>query len=143
MEEESQIKPKEVRKNKKSYALVKIKAFGLALFTLAVCLGILFGYAQITQIKMEVTKLDKEIAELKKYRTDISLELEKIKESGWIEKEAETKLGMRYPTDEQIVYISVEDNNIQNDKFEESNRKEKLAFLNLFSNLTSKISNIF
>lgn len=145
MEEENIIspKPKEVKKNKKSNALVKMKAFGLALFTLIVCLGVLFGYAQITQIKMEVTKLDKEITELKKHKTDISLELEKIKESGWIEQEAEAKLGMSYPTDEQIVYISVEDNSVQNDKNEEQNGKDRIAFLSLFNYLTSKISNKF
>lgn len=91
---------------------------------------------------MELAKLDKEITQLKKHRLDISLDLEKIKESGWIEKEAETRLGMMYPTDEQVLYISVNEHDM-NSNIEEVNKEKKLAFINLFSNIASKISDKF
>lgn len=129
-------------KNRKSNSLLKVKVFGLALLTLVICLGVLFGYAQMTQIKMEVSKLDKEIAELKKHKVDISLELERIKESGWIEKEAEDRLGMIYPSDDQIVYISVMDNDFDS-SVEEAIREEELGFVRLFSNMVSKLSDKF
>lgn len=129
-------------KNRKSNSLLKVKVFGLALLTLVICLGVLFGYAQMTQIKMEVSKLDKEIAELKKHKVDISLELERIKESGWIEKEAEDRLGMIYPSDDQILYISVMDNDFDS-SVEEAIREEELGFVRLFSNMVSKLSDKF
>lgn len=133
-------KNKHIRKNNFS---LKLKAFGIALLTLFVCLGVLIRYAQMTQIKMEVSKLDKEISELSKHKIDISLELEKIKESGWIEGEAEKRLGMVYPTNEQIVYVSVNVNdNIDNNAIEE-NKTEKLGILKLFSSAVSKLSNKF
>ncbi len=142
VEERQNVTTKEVKQSKKSNSKLKIKAFGFALLTLVVCLGVLFGYAKITQIKMELAKLDKEITQLKKHRLDILLDLEKIKESGWIEKEAETRLGMMYPTDEQVLYISVNEHDM-NSNIEEVNKEKKLAFINLFSNIASKISDKF
>lgn len=146
IEDNNVIADEKVKQIKKSNSSFKVKIFGLALLALIICLGVLFRYAQITQIKMEVSKLDKEIIELKKHKVDISLELERIKESGWIEKEAESRLGMVYPTDEQIVYIAVNDNDIYSitsNSAEEINGKEGLDFLKLFSNLVGKISNKF
>ncbi|SCG83204.1 cell division protein FtsL [Proteiniborus sp. DW1] len=144
VEESQKVSTKRVKQSKKSNSNLKIKAFGFALLTLAICLGVLFGYAKITQVKMEILKLDNEIVQLKKHRLDISLDLEKIKESGWIEAEAESRLGMMYPTDEQIVYVSVNGYDIDNNNnIEEVNREEKLTFVNLFNNLASKISDKF
>lgn len=135
---------KKLKPCRKSNFSLKLKAFGIALLTLFICLGVLFRYAQMTQIKMEVSKLDKEINELSKHKTDISLELERIKESGWIEGEAESKLGMVYPAKDQIVYISVNmnDNNIGINTIEED-KSEKLGILKLFSSAVSKLSNKF
>lgn len=138
IKETKKVKP--IRKNNFS---LKLKAFGIALLTLFICLGILIRYAQMTQIKMEVSKLDKEISELSKHKIDISLELERIKESGWIEREAETRLGMMYPTNNQIVYVSVDDNYIDKDNIIEEEEPGNLAFLKLFSNVVGKISNKF
>lgn len=144
VEDRSVVTTKEVKqsKNRKTNSLLKVKVFGLALLTLVICLGVLFGYAQMTQIKMEVSKLDKEIVELRKHKVDISLELERIKESGWIEKEAEDRLGMMYPADEQIVYISVIDKDLDSN-LEEVTIEEELGFVKLFSNMISKLSDKF
>jgi len=144
VEDRNVIATKEVKKIKrrKNNSLLKVKFFGLALLTLFICLGVLFGYAQITQVKMEVSKLDKEIVELKKHKVDISLELERIKDSGWIEKEAEDRLGMIYPEDEQVIYLSVLDHDI-NISPREVGMEEKLGFIKLFSNMISKISDKF
>lgn len=135
---------KKVKPSRKSNFFLKLKAFGIALLTLFVCLGILIRYTQMTQIKMEVSKLDKEISELNKYKTDISLELERIKESGWVEEEAEKRLGMVYPTNEQIVYVSVNvnENNIENKAIEE-HKTGKLDVFKLFSSAVSKLTNKF
>ncbi len=133
-----------VKKIKKTNSSLKIKVFGMALLILAVSLGVLFRYAQMTQIKMEVSKLDKQINELNKHKTDISLELDRIKESGWIENEAQNRLGMIYPHNEQIVYVSVDMNDVDNDINKNTVKEDKtgnLAFLKLFSNVVSKISN--
>ncbi|SDY43969.1 cell division protein FtsL [Proteiniborus ethanoligenes] len=131
---------KKVTQNKKSNSSAKIKFFAVAFLILFVCLGVLFRYAQITQIKMEISKLEKDIKTLNKHKVDISLDLERIKESGWIEKEAETRLGMIYPTNEQVVYIAVNSYDIDSGiKVEE--KSEKLGFLKLFSNVIGQISN--
>lgn len=134
-------KTKKVAQNKKNNFSAKIKFFAFAFLALFICLGVLYRYAQITQIKMEVSKLENEIKSLSKQKVDMSLDLERIKESGWIEKEAETRLGMTYPTNEQIIYITVNDY-IDNSIIVEDNT-EKLAFIKLFSNLIGKISNKF
>lgn len=132
---------KKVKQVKKNKTMIKLKIFGVAFLALLTCLGILFRYAQMTQIKMEVSNLDKEIEELNKYKTDISIQLEEIKESGWIEKEAEEKLGMVYPSSDQIIYISVKDN-FSEDNYEDNVTKE-VGIFKLFSNLVTKVSNKF
>lgn len=137
---------KETKKNnhnRKSNFSLKLKLFGIALLTLFVCLGVLIRYAQMTQIKMEVTKLDKEISELSKHKTDISLELEKIKESGWIEKEAESRLGMVYPTNEQVVFVSVNLNNEIDNNIAKEEKTVELGIFKLFTSAVNKLANMF
>lgn len=141
--DEKQHKPlRKNKKNTKSNAAIKVKLFASALMLLCVCLSVLLRYAYITQIKFDVSQLDREITNLQSEKQDLLLELDKIKESGMIEFEAQSKLGMVYPSDEQVVYVSL--NNIDEKNVNEDSVEEKsFIFLKSFNSFLDKISNMF
>lgn len=88
----------------------KLKLFTSAIIILVLCMFVLLGYADITKTRLEITKLESEKIELEKEREDLTTELDRVKSSIKIEEDAKTKLGMDYPTEDQIVYLSVDDN---------------------------------
>jgi cell division protein FtsL len=105
------------RKNtsKKSNSKNKLQFIASAIIALMICLLILYRYAHITQLRLEITQLESQKIELEKEKQDLLAELDRVKSSSKIEEDAKIKLGMDYPTDEQIVYISM-DENVQDDK---------------------------
>ncbi|MGF7058804.1 hypothetical protein [Brassicibacter mesophilus] len=141
--DEKQHKPlRKNKKNTKSNTAIKVKLFASALMLLCVCLSVLLRYAYITQIKFDVSQLDREITNLQSEKQDLLLELDKIKESGMIEFEAQSKLGMVYPSDEQVVYVSL--NNIDEKNVNEDSVEEKsFIFLKSFNSFLDKISDMF
>lgn len=129
------VRKKKTRKNKKktnSNVAIKILFLFSALILMGISLFILFGYANITKIRMEVTELERQRTELEKVKTDLVADLEGIKSSNRIETEAVNKLGMSYPKEGQIAYVSVKNTNDNlEDKTHENGRK------NVFNLITS------
>lgn len=112
-EEEQLEKEKELRKNrnirKKAKSKSKFKAIGISFVGLIICLFMLYGYANITKIRIEINELENQKKELIKEKEALAAELEAVKSSTKVEEEAMIRLGMDYPTEEQIVYVEVND----------------------------------
>jgi len=141
--DEKQYKPLRKKKKKtKNNAAIKMKLFASALLLLCVCLFVLLRYAYITQIKFDVSQLDKEITKLHSEKQDLLIELDKIKESGLIEFEAQSKLGMVYPSEEQIVYVSL-NNNDPRYISEDIDEEKPFVLLKSLNNFLIKIYNMF
>jgi len=95
---------KMVRKvNKRMYISMIIILFFTSLFVLS-------GYAKITEARLEITKLEKEVVELQKVKMDLEGDLEGLKNTTTISNEAINNLGMIYPEEGQVVYISIANN---------------------------------
>ncbi len=99
---EKQIKVKKKAINKRMY-------FAIAIISFITCLFILSGYAKITEARLEITRLEKEVVELKKTKANLEGDLETYKSTTKISEEAINSLGMIYPEEGQLVYVSVED----------------------------------
>ena len=126
---ESNKKSKKTRKNKKkSKSNVAIKTLFLfsGLIIMGISLFILFRYANITRTRMELDKLEKQMIKLEKTKLDLVAELEGIKSSQYIVDEATNKLGMSYPKEGQIVYVSV--NNTDDNLGIEGDQESKKIF---------------
>lgn len=125
-------------KNKKKRSTGnKLKLFTSAIIALLLCMLILFRYANITQNKLEVSELKEKKIQLEKEKEDLNTELDRVKSSIKIEEDAKLKLGMDYPTEDQIVYVSVDDNIIE----EES--KEESLMVKYFKNVANIVLKIF
>ncbi|QQY80532.1 hypothetical protein EDD65_102187 [Keratinibaculum paraultunense] len=131
-------KEKEYRKKriKKKKSKSKFIAIIISIMSLAMCLLILYGYASMTKIRLDITELENQKVELIKEKEALVATLEAVKSSTKIEEEAITKLGMDYPTEEQIVYLDI------NDKFltEEEGDIKIVAQL---KNVLNKIISLF
>ncbi len=139
--------PKKERKKKtqnKVKAVHKIQIiFGL-LIVGSLCIGILLGYVQLTELKYKINGINKDIHQMQAQIENLKVEVEQIKRSDWIEKRAKEELGMQYPEKSQMEFINVNSNSIQNTlntqeetkKYEESNQKGLVAII---KKTTSKI----
>lgn len=128
-------KPKQtVKRKKKVRAINKSMYISIAIIFLLTSLFILFGYARISSIRMEITRIEREKAELEKIKQDLIGELETLKSTTKISEVAAHNLGMIYPDENQIVYVSV-DNPIE-EIAENSGLSQQLRrFLSIFSSL--------
>lgn len=80
------------------------------LYSLAIvlmCIYLLSRYADTTKIQMELTNKDKEIEILREKKKVLRLELEEIKSSGYIEKQAKIRMNMRRANKDQVILIDV------------------------------------
>jgi len=128
---------KVAKKNKENYSILKLFALSIPCIFLGISLLILSRYAKITSIRQELTQLEKQKVELEKEKMNLVAELERIKSSVKIEEDAITKLGMNYPTEDQIVYITV---NVDENTIEP---KEELTFVGKLSRILSMVLNFF
>lgn len=97
-------------KQRKTNSSIKLIYILIAMIFLGTSLFILSRYAAITLVRAEITNLEKETIELEKIKINLIADLEGIKSSSQIAEDARVKLGMGYPTEGQIAYISVENN---------------------------------
>lgn len=104
-------KVQEKKRNNNSFA--KLIILSIPIIMVGIALFILFRYANITEVRQDITKLERQKVELEKTKQDLIAELEGIKSSVKIAEDAVIKLGMDYPTEGQIVYISVNENKIE------------------------------
>jgi cell division protein FtsL len=101
------------KKKKKNNSLAKLTIMSIPMVILGIALSILFRYANITAVRQEITNLERQKVELEKVKLDLVADLEGIKSSVKIAEDAVTKLGMNYPTEGQIVYVSINDNKVE------------------------------
>jgi len=128
-------KEKRAVKNKtKLNTLVKLACLSCAIIIMITSLFILLRYAKITKIRMDVTELEKQKIELEKTKLDLVADLEGIKSSLKISEDAVYKLGMSYPQEGQIVYVSVDD--VSNEVVDNGSITSQLGkVISLFSSL--------
>lgn len=137
--EEKRVKRKKViKKKKKNNIKNKLKLFTSAIIVLLLCMLVLLRYADITKTRLKITKLENEKIELEKEREDLITELDRVKSSIKIEEDARTKLGMDYPTEDQIVYVSIDDTIADNEVAE-----EELLIVRYFKNIVNIVLKIF
>ena len=111
------IKQKKVKQKKKSNSFAKLLYLFIPMIILSVSLVVLVRYANITAVRVDITKLERQKVELEKVKMNLLADLEGIKSSEKIAQDAIFKLGMNYPTEGQVIYVSVE--NSINDYAEE------------------------
>jgi cell division protein FtsL len=136
--QEKQKRRSKPNKKRKSKAASKLSAIGISMIILAVCLFILYGYTNITKIRLEITELEKHKAELMKEKEDLVAELVAVKSSTRIEEEAMVKLGMDYATEEQIVYVDVKDTDL-----EVEDTTDDIMLVSQFKKIFSLVSSLF
>ncbi len=110
-EESEQHRLKELKRKKVEGGLTFFKV--VSILVLLIVFGyasvMLKGYAGISALQVEVSGLEKTKKQLLSQKADLIAELEGLKASLKIQEEAKYKLGMVYPTVDQIVYLTVED----------------------------------
>ena len=107
-----QIRKKVVKKKNNLNAVIKIVFIVTAIIFLVTSLFILSRYAQLTNSRLELTKLEKQVVELEKQKMNLLGDLENIKSSLQVSEDAINKLGMIYPGEGQIVYVSVNETTV-------------------------------
>lgn len=130
---DEQKKKRQVKKARKVKVINKKMYISIAIILFITSLYILYGYSKITSARIEITKLEKEKVELEKIKQDLIGKLENIKSTTKISEEAIYNLGMIYPEEAQIVYVSVSDTT--KEKLEEFSISERLK--NILSNFSS------
>ena len=138
---ESTKREKAVHINKNYKVLYKMFILGISVIGLALSLFILFRYANITKMKLEITEIQQQKIQLEKEKEDLLAELESIKSVTRIEEEALVKLGMDYPTEDQIVYVSLDDIPL-NDEVENGSVKE-FGLLGQLKNIVNLVLGLF
>jgi len=135
--QEKNVRPKKKTKQKqrrnqnqrqnRATSFVKLVFLSIPMIILGISLLILVRYANITAVRQDITKLEREQIELEKTKMNLIAELEGIKSSEKIAEDAMFKLGMDYPTEGQIRYISVKDSsNKYENKFNSQNQFKKV-----------------
>lgn len=97
---------KKKKKNKLNLGVIKTWFMILAIFGMGI--SIIYNYATITEKKMAINNLDKEIAELNNKIDSHNIYLESLNNTNMIENMAKSYLGMSYPTRKQTVFINSE-----------------------------------
>lgn len=132
---------KATQKNKNYKVLYKMLFLGISVVGLALSLFILFRYANITKMKLEITEMQQHKLQLEKEKEDLMAELEAIKSLTRIEEEALVKLGMDYPTEDQVVYVSVDDLPLNEEEDTES--VEEYNVLGQLKNIVNLVLGLF
>ncbi|MBL7575294.1 Septum formation initiator [Peptoniphilus asaccharolyticus DSM 20463] len=115
-----QRKFRQVKLNSRQLKVKKRKNLAKPLYmTIAIViimfLGVSIAYSHLSSIDKEIMAKEKEISDLKKTKLALEAEVKGIKSSAEIQDEAMYKLGMVYPSQEQIVYVDISENKKQLD----------------------------
>lgn len=121
------------RKNKS-----KLLTLGFVVFIMAFGLFVLFGYANISRVSLEINELEYQRNQLESEKLALIADLEGIKATRKIAEEAMYKLGMTYPKESQVVYISVNELNEVTD-----NAVAKGSIFNIFNKVLGLFSSLF
>ncbi len=95
-------------KKRKTFKIsTQFKYFSYLLIAFILGLTIIYNYAIITQTRMEIDDINKEINTLSKEKEDMLVLIESAKNTGIIEENAKNFLGMDYPDLSQRTFIEV------------------------------------
>ncbi|MBU5677289.1 cell division protein FtsL [Alkaliphilus sp. MSJ-5] len=147
VEEKQQSKTRKSKKLKKNYKFEKF-VIAIALATVfAFSILLLTRFMAITEVKHRVNSLQNQIEKLEIEKEKLRVEVEKVSKSGWIESEAKTRLGMDYPSSDQMIYINInptkvtmltsEINKAKDGNFDQQEENKNLS--SFFSRLVSYI----
>ena len=114
-EQQKRIVEERKKRRKRARSAQKLLGTGFAVVGTILSLLILIGYLNITRINHEIAQLEEQKMELNREKEDLIAELEAIKSPAKLEEDALNKLGMDYPTEEQVVYLDVEELNFAED----------------------------
>ena len=103
----------EASKKNKVQVSQKLQIIVSIVALVGLCVGMIFGYAQLTETKYRIYYLEKEANELSAQIENLKVELEAFKKTDIIEKQAKETLKMQYPQKDQIVYLSIENQPIK------------------------------
>ncbi|MDY2986207.1 MAG: septum formation initiator family protein [Peptoniphilus sp.] len=115
-----QRKFRQVKLNNRQLKVKKRKNLAKPLYmTIAIViimfLGVSIAYSHLSSIDKDIIAKEKEISDLKKTKLALEAEVKGIKSSTEIQDEAMYKLGMVYPSQDQIVYVDISENKRQLD----------------------------
>ncbi|EGY79677.1 FtsB family cell division protein [Peptoniphilus indolicus] len=115
-----QRKFRQVKLNSRQLKVKKRKNLAKPLYmTIAIViimfLGVSIAYSHLSSIDKDIIAKEKEISDLKKTKLALEAEVKSIKSSTEIQDEAMYKLGMVYPSQDQIVYVDISENKRQLD----------------------------
>ncbi|HLS53566.1 MAG TPA: hypothetical protein VK031_06310 [Tissierellaceae bacterium] len=108
-EERRKRKQKAIQRQRRLNVFLKVATLMVVGIILSISLYILKGYANISQISMEINELEKQKKELEEIKASLDYDLIEIKSSLKISEDAMYKLGMTYPRQDQIVYVSIDE----------------------------------
>lgn len=137
--EEEKIKQAELKKKieiKKKNRAKRRARFGIisvAVLSFAVAVTILYGYATITNMKVDISNLESTRVGLENEKEYLEANLEEIKTMADIEDNAMMKLGMDYPKEDQLVYIDIS----------EKDTKTKVEDKSLVKSIFNSIQGLF
>lgn len=100
-------KEKKIKRKAKNKNNTQLKYFLYLTLGFILSLTIIYNYAIITQTRMEIDEINREISLLTKEKEDTIVMLESFKNTGLIEENAKTFLGMDYPNANQRNFIEV------------------------------------
>lgn len=86
-----------------------VMTIGVILAVFAILAGVLLMYANLSGISYKNAKIENEIAELNQKVDKAKMEIDLNEDLGSIRQRAATELGMAPPTDEQIVFVQLEE----------------------------------
>jgi cell division protein FtsL len=129
MKEETMLNSKK-KKCQAPTSFIQIKYFLYVAIIFVLSLGMIFNYATITQRKMEINDLKKDITLIEKQKEDIIIALETIKNSNIIEENAMNFLGMDYALSTQNHFLSISYETNTEDEFTYTKKQDKNELLN-------------
>ena len=130
---EKNIKKSKVQK-RHAQAIDKRMYIFIAIIFLFTSLFILSGYAKITSMRVEITKLENSASDLAKLKKDLAGNLEGLKNTTVISEQARNNLGMIYPEDGQVEYVSINEQ-VRADTYKLTLNDRVKSVLGIFSSL--------
>lgn len=106
-DEERIAKRKLLAKENRKKTNMRITIVGVAIMSFVLAVSVLYGYATITKMKIDISNLESDRVALETEKEYMIANLEEIKSTSKIEEKAIVKLGMDYPKEDQIVYVDV------------------------------------
>lgn len=116
------------KKNNEIKASYKLKMIFSIIIIASLGIGILLGYAKVTELKYKINGLNKEITQLEGSIENYRVAVEGTKRSDIIEKRAKEELGMQYPEKTQMVFLKIEgvSNTKEKSKIDEEEKETSL-----------------